>query len=206
MPTDSMPIDGARAAPLEGLGGAPLNRSASARRPVRAEGDSREEPRADMRPDSVREAEEYARELLEMRQDDAYYQDEFYIDQAIVPEGWSYQWKASHIAGKENGYHILSLRRNGWKHVPASRHPEMMPDGWEGSIEKKGQFLMELPKILTDRANKAHIRESKDALRNSEAQLYETPKNTGPRDDPSVMRNINKITRETINPKQNRDD
>ena len=151
--------------------------------------------RSDNRPDSVREAEEYARAIMESMGDRPYEADEFYIDPSIIPDGWAYQWKATHVIGKENGYHVLELERNGWRSVPASRHPDMMPRGWEGCIEKKGLRLMELPKILVERAEKRHIKDSREVLYNTERQLYETPANTGPRDDPSVMRAINKVGR-----------
>jgi hypothetical protein len=201
--TESIPIEGARTAtPLEGLGGAPL-RQGGERASLRAE----DGVRPDIRSESVREAEEYARALIETRGDSTYDVDEFYIDPSIVPDGWGYEWKASHIAGKENGYHILTLRRAGWRHVPASRHPEMMPDGWEGSVEKKGLFLMELPKILIDRTQKQQMREAREVLRNSEAQLYETPRNTATRDDVGLkMHGLNKVTRDIVNPKQGRMD
>ena len=163
--------------------------------------------RPDNRPDSVREAEENARKLLEEMGDRPYEADEFYIDPAIIPEGWAYQWKASHVVGKENGYHILELSRNGWREVPASRHPEMMPKGWEGCIEKKGLRLMEIPKIMVDRAEKRHIRESTEVLMNTERQLYDTPANTAPRDDPSVIaRGMNKVGRTIVSGSAPRDD
>lgn len=200
--SEGMPIEGVRTAPLEGLGGAPISRPPIERAPIR-----NDDLRSDLRSQSMREAEEYAREIMETRGDAAYEVDEFYIDPSIMPAGWGYQWKSSHIAGKENGYHILNLQRAGWRPVPASRHKGMMPDGWEGAIEKKGLILMELPQVLIDRANKLHTRESKEALRNAEGQLYETPANTGPRDDPGLLaRGINKVTRETINPRQGRAD
>jgi hypothetical protein len=158
--------------------------------------------RPDTRADSVREAEEYARQITEALGHDNYNPDEFHIDRQEIPDGWSYQWKASAIAGKENVYHILGLRRAGWREVPAERHPYKMPKGYVGAITIKGLTLMEIPKILTDKAEYAHIRESKEALRTSEAKLYEAPANTAPRDDPSVTRaGLNKVTKDFANPR-----
>ena len=163
--------------------------------------------RPDTRLDSVREAEEYARKITEELGHDNYNPDEFYIDKSIIPDGWSYQWKAAAIAGKENVYHILGLRRAGWREVMTDRHPWMMPQGYTGPISIKGLVLMELPKVLTDKADYAHIRESKEALRNSEAKLYEAPANTAPRDDPSVMRaGLNKVSKDYADSRRSRDD
>ena len=163
--------------------------------------------RPDPRADSVREAEEYARQITEALGHENYNPDEFYIDPAEIPEGWSYQWKSSAIVGKENTYHMLELRRGGWREVMAERHPYKMPAGYVGAITIKGLTLMELPKVLTDRAEYAHIRESREVIRNSEAQLYETPGNTAPRDDPSVKRaGLNKVSRDFVSPRGARED
>lgn len=166
------------------------------RPPLRREEGLRAEVRVS---DSVHEAEEYARQLIESGADQGSETDEFYISPGIIPDGWSYQWKASHIAGKENGYHILSMTRSGWRPVPAERHPEMMPKGYSGPIEKKGLILMELPQIMVERANRRHFTESREVLINTERQLYDTPANTAPRDDPSVLaRGLNKVGRSVV--------
>lgn len=157
--------------------------------------------RPDTRMDSVREAEEYAQSILDAMGTDNYNPDEFYISPEEIPDGWSYQWKATAVVGKENTYHTLELKRSGWREVMAERHPYKMPKGYTGAITIKGLTLMELPKVLTDKAERAHIRESKEVLRNSEKQLYETPTNTGPRDDPKLN---NRITREYVSSKPGR--
>ena len=157
--------------------------------------------RPEVRMDSVREAEEYAQSILDAMGTDNYNPDEFHISSEEIPEGWSYQWKAAAVVGKENTYHMLELKRGGWREVMAERHPYKMPKGYVGSIAIKGFVLMELPKVLTDKAERAHIRESKEVLRNSEKQLYETPGGTGPRDDPKLQ---NRVTREYASPKQGR--
>ena len=188
--------------------GEPGKRGAN-RQPTRDSGlfGGAETLRPDTRADSVHEAEEYARQITEALGHENYNPDEFYIDPTEIPEGWSYQWKASAVAGKENTYHMLELRRGGWREVMAERHPYKMPAGYVGAISIKGLTLMEMPKVLTDRAVSAHIRESKDALRNSEANLRDTPANTAPRDDPSVSRaGLNSVKRDFVSPRGVRDE
>ena len=179
------------------------------RPPLRREVRETESIRSEVRPDSVREAEEYARQIQEQIGTEIFNPDEFYISQDEIPEGWSYEWKACQIVGKDNNYRMLELSRLGWRPVLAERHPYKMPANYPKTdpIMIKGQMLMELPKVLTERASKAHIRESKEALRNSEAKLYDAPPNTAPRDDPSVTRaGLNKVTRDYRNPAGQRGD
>ena len=145
--------------------------------------------RGSARPDSVREAEIRAQEIIDSLGDSIYQSDEFFIDVSAIPEGWAYQWRRQSVAGKEDPHYMVGLQRNGWKAVPASRHPEMMPIGWTGAIEKKGLILMELPKILVDRATAAAKREAVEQIRNSEAMLHEAPANTGSR-DPELLRQL----------------
>ena len=163
--------------------------------------------RVDTRPDSVREAEAYALEAESARDLGEHSYDKFHIPPEIIPEGWSYQWKAAAVAGKENVYHILALRKAKWREVMAERHPWMMPTGYEGPITVDGLVLMELPKVLTDKAEYAHIRESKEVLRASEQKLYETPANTGPRDDPGLTsRGLHRVTRSRAESNVSRED
>jgi hypothetical protein len=143
----------------------------------------RADTRQETRPDSVRAAELRAQEIIDSLGDSIYQSDEFFIDHADIPQGWAYQWRRQTVAGKEDPHYMVGLRRSGWTEVPVSRHPEMMPIGWTGAIEKKGLVLMEMPKILVDRANAAAKREAEDQVRNSEAMLHETPANTGPREE-----------------------
>ncbi len=68
------------------------------------------------------------------------------------------------VAGKEDPHYMVSIERMGWRAVPVTRHPEMMPVGWKGAIEKKGLRLMELPKVLIDRADRRRRRRSQRGL------------------------------------------
>lgn len=102
--------------------------------------------------------------------------DKFYIDPRAIPDGWSYEWKTLTVYGKDNPSYQVSLARAGWEPVPAHRHPEMMPEGWQGeSIERDGQILMERPLEITNEAKANELRKARNQVRQKEAQLNGQP-------------------------------
>lgn len=109
--------------------------------------------------------------------------DRFYIDPAMVPDGWSYEWKRKSIWGKEDPAHDIELARVGWEPVPVSRHPELMPKGNFQTIERDGMILMERPKVLTDEVHAKNLRTARMQVRAKEEQLGQTPNGTLPRDE-----------------------
>lgn len=71
--------------------------------------------------------------------------DPLYIDKKIIPEGYSYEFKAFKAYGEEQDAHVQGLMENHWTPVPKGRHP--------GLVVKHGDLvLMERPKYLTDEA------------------------------------------------------
>lgn len=119
--------------------------------------------------------------------------DEFYIDPAIIPEGWSYEWKRYTLLGKEDPSYQVTLARAGWEAVPASRHPEMMPvNSSSAIIERKGNILMERPLSLTLEARDVELRRARNQVRAKEAQLGSTPDGTMTRDHARVKPNVKK--------------
>lgn len=147
--------------------------------------DLRPELRAEgPRPDSVREAELRAQEIMEDLDGwDGVQGSELNIPSTLAPDGWEYQWRAQTVLGKDNRHHMLNLLRTGWRAVPASRHPWLMPAGYEGSIEIGGQVLMEIPKILADQRRATDKREAIDQVVTSEQRIHDTPANTAPREE-----------------------
>lgn len=99
--------------------------------------------------------------------------DKFWAPDA--PDGWSYEWKRRTIYNKEDPSYAVELLRQGWEPVPLSRHPEMMPRGWNGTtIEVEGLVLMERPKVLTEQARARDARNARDHVRTKEQQLRAT--------------------------------
>lgn len=108
--------------------------------------------------------------------------DRFEIPESEIPPGWKYQWNTVTVLNRkleeiEQGN--LGMHRNGWRPVPASRHPgRWAPPGYEGSIIMDGLRLEERPLQLSEEASaedtaraKALIRDRTDALRMTQRQL-----------------------------------
>jgi hypothetical protein len=55
--------------------------------------------------------------------------DPLYVDRRIIPPGYSYEWKAESIYGQPLTEHVIDIRENHWRTVPASRHPELAASG-----------------------------------------------------------------------------
>lgn len=119
---------------------------------------------------SAQLAEQRAQELLEGGLVPEESIDEFTAP--TPPDGWTYEWKTHTVAGAIDHSRVTQQQRMGWEPVPASRHPEMMPLGYTGSvIEKKGMMLMQRPKQITDRVVMFERRKAMDQVRVKEAQL-----------------------------------
>lgn len=102
--------------------------------------------------------------------------DEFAIDLDIIPDDWSYEWKAHSVMGAVDPSHQIQLRKKGWEPVPASRHPELMPTGYTGdTILRKGMILMERPMELTKEARDIANRNARLQVRAKEEQLSAAP-------------------------------
>lgn len=105
--------------------------------------------------------------------------DEFYIDPNIIPPGWDYEWKRRTVWNEENASYQVQLQLKGWEPVPASRHPQYMPDGNRHSIiERKGMVLMERPTEISEAARQAEMRKARMQVRAKEEQLNHAPSGT----------------------------
>lgn len=100
-------------------------------------------------------------------------------DKVKAPDGWSYQWNTITVTGKEMDEIELQMFANGWRPVPASRHPGVYtPAGYEGAIIVRGLRLEERPETLTQEAMyedqtraRQQTRDQTDALRLTQAKL-----------------------------------
>jgi hypothetical protein len=109
------------------------------------------------------------------------------------PDGWTYEWKRRTVMGWEDPSYINSLQRMGWEPVPVTRHPEMMPKGHVGTIEREGQILMERPKEITDEIRGIELRKAREQVNIKAGQM--DPKGKGgiiSRDDAQVAPKIKK--------------
>jgi hypothetical protein len=91
--------------------------------------------------------------LSRKRKDDG--GDPFHVPAEIIPPNWEYQWCPDSVNGNKEivSDQALVFWENGWRPVPADRHPgRYTPVGTKGDILRGGQILMERPKALCDEA------------------------------------------------------
>jgi hypothetical protein len=109
------------------------------------------------------------------------------------PDGWTYEWKRRTVMGWEDPSYMSNMTRMGWEPVQASRHPEMMPKGYSGSIERDGQVLMERPQEITDEIKSRELIKARQQVQIKAGQL--DPKGKGgiiSRDDAQIAPKISK--------------
>jgi len=117
--------------------------------------------------------------------------DKFHVDASIIPDGWTYEWKRHTTFGQEDHTYAMQLLQRGWQPVPANRpgHEHMMPQGHTGhTITREGMILMELPEEIVEEYRHRSQRDARAQVLQKEAQLYETPAGTLPRDADSRVR------------------
>lgn len=113
--------------------------------------------------------------------------DVFRVAKSTIPEGSSYEWKSIAVKGKPSDSHQVNLRENGWRPVPASRHPELLPNDYKGSaIIKDEMMLMERPSYLTDEAKQEDYELAREQVLIKEQALSDTPSGTFTRAHPSA--------------------
>lgn len=157
---------------------APLTRNSPRPAPPRAESArdvSREPSRRGARIAVGRDGEQLTRRRVTVG-------DNFDVPENEIPAGWTYQWNTVAVLNRkleeiEQG--DLRMHENGWRPVPASRHPgRWTPVGYEGSIIIDGLRLEERPESLTQWAQeedvargRALVRDRTDALRLTQKSL-----------------------------------
>lgn len=121
-------------------------------------------------------------------------EDKFYIDPKVIPTNTSYEWKRTKCFGQPDSDHQVDLRENGWKPVPAHRHPSMMPDGHTGAIEKNGQMLMERPKYLTQEARQEDYDIAREQVRSKEAAIGKADPGTFDRPLARINKTVERVS------------
>lgn len=109
--------------------------------------------------------------------------DKFDVPKNEIPHGWDYQWNAVTVLNQNINDIIvqgdLQMHENGWRPVPAARHPgRWTPQGYEGHIVVEGLRLEERPLSLSLEAKledegraKTQVRDRTDALRMTQKAL-----------------------------------
>lgn len=126
--------------------------------------------------DSRARARKHMEEIRRSGAEEAEGVDRFWAPQA--PEFFEYEWKMKSVMQKEDAPYQMRMRHAGWKPVPRSRHPEMMPTGEFDVIERDGMILMERPKEYNDEVRNRERQKARDQVRNKQEQLSGTPHGT----------------------------
>lgn len=141
-------------------------------------------PGADTELSSAERAARRAAELRDRGVLDNDGSDKYYIDPKIIPDGWSYEWKMNTVMGAEQPAYQVQLAQAGWDPVPASRHLELMPIGWNGNtIDRNGMRLYERPEVITRESRERDASLANKQLRDKEQQLAGAPPGTFERDN-----------------------
>ena len=101
------------------------------------------------------------------------------------PEGFAYQLKRMSVWNQPTPGHQSMLQRNGWEPVPVERHPEVMPQGSSGYIEKDGLMLMEIPADIVEEKRVIADRTARAPIEGLAHKLADTPQGDAPRMYPS---------------------
>lgn len=114
---------------------------------------------------------------------DAMEEDPLFISPELVPDGFTVEWKTTHIMGQpidtvESGY-TSNLALGGWMPCPVEIMPSLVPPGYEKPyIERPGNILMIREAKHTKRVHDEAIKRSREHMNDKVAQMYDTPKGT----------------------------
>ena len=100
--------------------------------------------------------------------------DPFHIPPEIVPKGWSYQWNVISVVGNTDVVmdQVGNMYENGWRAVPADRHPGMfVARGRTGDIVRGGLRLEERPLEMTLQARAEEEASAKQQMRDRDQSL-----------------------------------
>ncbi len=100
--------------------------------------------------------------------------DQFFIPDEVVPQGWSYQWNCLEVAGQPQVGQRMAMAENGWRPVPAGRHPgRFMPNGTanDAPIIRDSLILEERPIELTMEARAEEAAKARRQVLDQQEQL-----------------------------------
>jgi hypothetical protein len=119
----------------------------------------------------------------------------FHIPKEQIPVGASYQWNNHSVFGQEQHSYSAFMAMQGWEPVPASRHPHLVPAGYDGPIIIDGQILVERPIELTNEALQEDYDKARGEVRLKEEQLYGTPQGQLPRARANGSNEFNQVSK-----------
>lgn len=98
--------------------------------------------------------------------------DPYDIPKELIPRGWEYQWNPFTVVGQQATDAMLNMHANGWRPVPANRHPGMfVPVGEQGAVVKGGLRLEERPIALSQEARAEELDKARGQMRDQTESL-----------------------------------
>lgn len=116
-----------------------------------------------------------------------------------IPTGMDYGWKIVSVNGKEDREAIIAWTQNGWRPVPAGRHPRFTgenPDS-QAKVERGGLVLCERPKELTAQSAAMDKQNAADLVRTQMDRLAGRARETGSQRVTTLKSKYEPITDET---------
>lgn len=103
--------------------------------------------------------------------------DIFHVPPEEIPDGWDYQWNAFTVLNQEATDHQVLMHANGYRPVPANRHPgRWTAPGSAGAIIVNGLRLEERPSSLGNEARAEDIQKARAQMRDQTDSLRLTEK------------------------------
>jgi hypothetical protein len=133
--------------------------------------------------DHAARAEARMAELRGLSIDPTIAHDKLYVDPAVIPDGWVYNWKCVAVLNKIEPQLETNIQKRGWTPVPSKRHPDMLQGTRNAMIEIDGLRLYERPKAFDDDAKMHERRVARDQILVKERQLAAAPPGTMSRTD-----------------------
>lgn len=92
--------------------------------------------------------------------------DEFYVDPADVPDGFTVEWKRYSTMGKVDAQHHVGLEKDGWEYAQPKDFPSVVGRNHkDATIVIKDLVLMIRPKELTAEARAEERQKSQNQVR-----------------------------------------
>lgn len=110
--------------------------------------------------------------------------DPFFIDDAEIPDGMSWEWKRWSYMGQYDEEYQTELSENGWLPVtweerwPEKRPPGQTAVGLKEAVKRKGQILMQRPMEYTVEAQMEDRENAENQVMDKMRELGQAPAET----------------------------
>ena len=146
---------------------------------------------------------EESRPAVERRHPQAAYKGRLFVDKERIPKGTTYAWVRESFLNQPDDNNMVDRMVQGWKAVPADRHPELVPPPLPGRehekaslIRRGGLILMELPTAIFKEIQEQKREENADIMNSiawTAGELNDDPRMPFTQDKDSIV-NVQQVT------------